>query len=46
MYEQFMADFTYKLRESCLISYIFPATVVLRTLFFMLNICYDLTILV
>ena len=28
------------------ISYIFPSTVVLRTLFLILNICYELTILV
>ena len=28
------------------ISYIFPPTVVLRTLFLILNICYELTILV
>ena len=28
------------------ISYIFPPTVVVRTLFLILNICYELTILV
>ena len=33
-------------RSACSISYIFPPTVVFRTLFLILNICYELTILV
>ena len=55
MYEQFMDDFTYRdsasrqvqlfIRPACYISYIFPPTVVLRTLFIILNICYELTVL-
>ena len=51
MYEQFMGDFTSKLGEFSSDQpgpslYIFPATVVLKTLFLILNICCELTILV
>ena len=51
MYEQLMGDFTYKLREFSSDQpapslYIFPPTVVLRTLFLILDIRCELTILV
>ena len=43
---QFISFVNFRATSLVSISYIFPPTVVLKTLFFILNICYELTILV